>query len=111
MMESENQAYTVLVVGRRDYVLETLGGLLSRAGYSVLTEMEDEHVIKTLKSKSPDVLLIGGGVEPNSRLGFRRFIVSQMPLVKIVEHFGGPATLVSEVNQAVGIKGRTAHQP
>lgn len=111
MMEAEQQEYTVLVVGRRDYVLETLGGLLTRAGYVVLTAMEDEQVIKLLKSKTPDVLLIGGGVEPNSRLGFRRFVVSQLPLVKIVEHFGGPATLVSEVNQALGIKGMMAHRP
>lgn len=109
-METEKQEYSVLVVARRDYVIETLGGLLTRSGYSVLTAMEDERVIKLLKSKSPDVLLIGGGVEPNSRLGFRRFIVSQMPLVKIVEHFGGPATLVSEVDQAIGIKGATARQ-
>ena len=109
-MESEKQEYSVLVVARRDYVLETLGGLLTRSGYSVLTARDDEQVIKLLKSNSPDVLLIAGGVEPNSRLGFRRFIVSQMPLVKIVEHFGGPATLVSEVDQAIGVKGETASQ-
>jgi DNA-binding NtrC family response regulator len=109
-MESEKQEHSVLVVARRDYVLETVGGVLMRSGYSVLTAMDDEQVIKLLKLNLPDVLLIGGGVEPNSRLAFRRFIVSQMPQVKIVEHFGGPATLVSEVGQAIGVKGETASQ-
>ena len=108
-MEAENHSHIVLVVGRRDYVLETLSGLLERAGYSVLTAMEDDQVIEKLKSAQPDLLLIGGGVEPNSRLGFRRFVVSQMPDVKIVEHFGGPATLVSEVNQALGVRGAMAN--
>ena len=108
-MDAGNQSHVVLVVGRRDYVLETLGGLLERAGYSVVTAMEDNQVIKQLKMVKPDLLIIGGGVEPNSRLVFRRFVVSQMPSTKIVEHYGGPATLVSEVNQALGVRGAMAN--
>jgi hypothetical protein len=92
---------TVLIVGRRDYVLQTFSDIVRKAGFTPLTLSTDEEVFKALRAKTYSVLLLGGGVEPNSRIAFREYVIQNRPQVKIIEHFGGPATLLDELRSAV----------
>lgn len=92
---------TVLIVGRRDYVLQTFSDIARKAGLNPLALSADEEVFKALRSRSYSVLLLGGGVEPNSRIAFREYVIQHRPEVKIIEHFGGPATLLDELRSAI----------
>lgn len=91
----------VVVVGKHDYILENTQRILREAGYSTSGSTEVAQVIRELESAEPAVLLIGGGVHPNDRLSLLAFVHTRKPALKVVEHFGGPATIVPEVKSAL----------
>lgn len=97
----EVKNYHVLVVGRRDYIIDNVRKILAPKGFEVFAAMNDNDVFDTLKSKSIDVLFLGGSVEPNSKRDFAEFIEEHCPNTKMIEHFGGPATILSEVQAAL----------
>ncbi len=96
----------VLVVGRRDYIIDNVKKILAPKGFEVIGAMSDDEVFERLKTKSIDLLFIGGSVEPNSKRDFAEWIQSFCPDTKMIEHFGGPATILEEVQQALAQKGR-----
>lgn len=101
--KTTEKSHQILVVGKHEYVLEKLDGLLRESGFQTSTCIADEEVLKVLQKESPDLLVIGGGIEPRHKLAYFEFIQSQMPDVRVVEHFGGPATLIPEVSSVLGI--------
>ncbi len=88
---------TVLVIGRKDYIVQTYSDIAQKEGYKVIVAYTDEEVYRALKSKSVNILLVSGGVEPNSKIAFREFIIQNGLSIRVVEHFGGPATLPNEL--------------
>ena len=99
----EVKVHKVLVVGRHDYIVDNIQSILSPKGFEVLTSITDEEVLKILKSEDVDVLFVGGAVEPQAKAVFTSFLAQNAPSVKYVEHYGGPATILSEVQEALGI--------
>lgn len=97
----EVKNYQVLVVGRRDYIIDNVRKILAPKGFEVLAAMNDEDVFNALKSKNIDLLFLGGSVEPNSKRDFAEFIEEHSPNTKMIEHFGGPATILLEVQAAL----------
>ncbi|MFM1932658.1 MAG: hypothetical protein RL226_1961 [Bacteroidota bacterium] len=93
----------ILVIGKHDYILEKVESVLREQGYETFGTLEDETVLKQLRVGDYDALLIGGGVAPNSRLSFIELIQSTKPHMRVIEHFGGPATLVHEVKAVLPI--------
>jgi DNA-binding NtrC family response regulator len=113
-METENQITEgrdhqaavmqhVVVVGKHDYILENTQRILREAGFSTSGSTEVSIVLRELESATPAVLLIGGGVHPNDRLALLAFAHTRKASMKVVEHFGGPATIVPEVKAALGL--------
>jgi hypothetical protein len=49
-----------------------------------------------------DAVLIGGGVDPHDRLKIQELVKADVPHVKVIEHFGGPATILNEIRSALG---------
>lgn len=101
----EVRSAQVLVVGRRDYIIDNVKKILLPKGFDVQGAMSDDDVLERLKTKTVDVLFIGGSVEPNSKRDFAEWIHNFCPNTKMIEHFGGPATILLEVQQALTQKG------
>lgn len=94
----------VLVVGKHEYVLEKVEGILNGKGYHTLGSVEYDEVLKLLRDSEIDLLFIGGGIPPQERIGYLEFVQSQKPDIRVVEHFGGPATILTEVAEALSIR-------
>jgi len=112
-METENQITSgraneaavmqhIVVVGKHDYILENTQRILREAGFSTSGSTEVSIVLRELETADPAVLLIGGGVLPNDRIALLAFVHTRKASIKVVEHFGGPATIVPEVKAALG---------
>ncbi|MBL7944080.1 MAG: hypothetical protein JNM00_15020 [Flavobacteriales bacterium] len=87
----------ILVLGRHQYLLENVQKILHSAGYESSGFLEREEAEEFLRMNHVDVLLVGGGVEPHERQGLIAFVRTEFPAIKVVEHFGGPATILPEI--------------
>lgn len=91
----------IVVFGKHDYILKNVEDLLVKAdfttsGFTVLAEALDY-----IKMNPLDAVLIGGGVDPHDRMEIQKLISTDFPHVKMIEHFGGPATIITEVKSAL----------
>ena len=98
--QTKMPARLVYVVDKHEYVLENMRKILQKAGFETSGSTDPEKVMRTLRETSFDVLLLGGGIAPNHRAAYIEYIQNHKPEVRIVEHFGGPATILHEVNMA-----------
>lgn len=99
-MEEMDMKPRVLVLGRRDYIVDALMNVVSREGFEVKGCMEDQDVMRLASKGKFDLLLISGGVEPNSRIMLKTFLSKTYPDIKVLEHFGGPATLPADLHRS-----------
>lgn len=102
-MFEQDKTGKVAILGRRDYIIHALGDIVKKQGYDVLLCTADSEAMRAMKSSQVNVLLLSGGVEPNSRIALKQFIEDKCPQIKLIEHFGGPATLVDELNAAFAL--------
>lgn len=100
-MEEMRSIPRVLVLGRRDYIVEALMKVVKSEGFEVKGCMEDQEVMRMVSKGKVDLLLISGGVEPNSRIMLKTFLGKTYPDIKVLEHFGGPATLPADLRQTL----------
>ena len=102
MDQSSESTSSILVIGRREYVLENLCKLLEREGYSTLRMLEDqEDLLKRLFQKEYDLLVLGGGVDPHVQQSVTEAMADRKPEIQVLLHSGGPATLVPDVRKAL----------
>ncbi len=92
----------VLVVGNHDYILRNVESLLQKAGFETAGHTEEEQALDYIRYNPLDAVLIGGGVDPHVRLKISQLVKADFPSVKLIEHFGGPATILTEVQSALG---------
>lgn len=90
----------VVVLGKHEYIVENAERLLKAASFDTVGFVTLEETMAYLRANAVDGTLIGGGVDPHDRLALVKMIKEEFPAVKVIEHFGGPATIVSEVQQA-----------
>lgn len=93
----------IVVYGKHDYILTNVQNLLSKedftsAGFTLLAEALDYIRMNPL-----DAILIGGGVDPHDRIEIQKLVLGGFQHVKVIEHFGGPATIIPEVKRALGV--------
>lgn len=91
----------IMVYGKYDYILKNVQDLLEKAnfasvGYTSLPEASDH-----LRQHPVDAVLIGGGVDPHERQILREVASSANNNPRIIEHYGGPATIIKEVTDAL----------
>jgi hypothetical protein len=112
-MENEQQESTVsagpassskqlLVFGKHDYIVENAVNMLTKNGYQATGFTAVDEVIQHLNTNTLDGIFIGGGVDPHDRLAIKNLVDSQFSHIKMIDHFGGPATILAEVEQAIG---------
>lgn len=90
----------VLVVGRHASILARVTALLEGAGYVVGGALADDDAIRLMASGF-DALLLGGGVEADSRPRLRTAFAAASPGGAVIEHFGGPDGLLDHVNRVL----------
>lgn len=101
-MEESKGKKIILIVDRHGYVLESVMKLLEKSGYKVFGFLEgQEDILKKIKTTIFDVILIRGGIDPHLGDDIRKILVEKKPDAIVVEHSGGPATLISVVDSAL----------
>lgn len=91
----------ILIYGKHEYILSNVRSLLERSGYEALGFLILEELLDYMRMYSLDAVLIGGGVDPQDRRKITELVRSDLHHVKIIEHYGGPATILTELKIAL----------
>jgi DNA-binding NtrC family response regulator len=91
----------IVVIGQHDYILQNVENILNKAGYSTRGFLNSEEAAEYVRMNQVDLVLMGGGVNPNDRISLRKMIEQEFAHIKVVEHFGGPATILPEIEEAL----------
>jgi len=91
---------TVLIFVKYETILDVIDSHLSEHNYETITTSEEEEAIEIIKNKDFDAILIGGGINKDSRQKVLDIIKEEKPETKIVEHYGGPYTVIDSVKAA-----------
>jgi TPP-dependent trihydroxycyclohexane-1,2-dione (THcHDO) dehydratase len=90
-----------LVFGKHDYIVSNVKSQLERAEFKCSGSVVLSQALEYLKANHPQLIVIGGGVDPHDRIKIQKSILEWSLTTRIVEHFGGPATVLSEVRDAL----------
>lgn len=85
----------VLIIGRHAEMLNKITELLRQNGYNAIGTTANEDAISTFKSDTFDAVVIGGGVDSESRNYFHLEFSTINPEVKIID--AHPQTLLSQL--------------
>lgn len=91
----------VLVFGKHDYIVKNVSTQLEKAEFKCAGSVVLAEALVYIKANQPHLVVIGGGVDPHDRIKVAEAIKLFSPETKIVEHFGGPATVLNEVQAAL----------
>lgn len=93
----------ILVIGRNPDIVQTVVRLVNNnpawnAGYA----LTDDAAIALFESQPFDLVLLGGGIEPESDTLLRRAFTAHNPDITIIQHYGGGSGLLAtEINMAL----------
>ncbi len=90
-----------LVFGKHEYIVNNVKMQLEKAEFRCSGSVVLAQVLDYLKNSRPQLLVIGGGVDPHDRIKIQNSIKLWSLPTLIVEHFGGPATVLNEVRNAM----------
>jgi hypothetical protein len=94
----------VLIFGKHDYIVQNVAALLHKEGFTTVAFLDVHEILEHLKVHLLDVILVSGAVNPHHCLDIRKALASSAsPNAKIIEHNGGPATIIREVRQALSL--------
>jgi hypothetical protein len=98
--KSVSTARHLVVFGKHDYIVENAERLLTKGGYVTKGFTLAADAVEYIKMNQVDGIFVGGGVDPHDLLGIKTLIGSDFPAMRVIDHFGGPATILSEVEAA-----------
>lgn len=90
----------ILVIGRHETLLAKVTTMLEQQGYHAIGRQNNEEAIEAFKSNTFDAVIIGGGVDPESRKLFHAQFPKINPQVKIIDSH--PQTVLSDLQEAFG---------
>jgi hypothetical protein len=93
----------ILAVGRHEQILETVVRLINNnpewEGFGALT---DKEAVQQFDHQVIDIILLCGGIEPESESNLRAYFTAHRPHVTIVQHYGGGSGLLTaEIYEAL----------
>lgn len=88
----------VLVIGRHQTILEKVMSLLEQNGYAAIGAQTDAEALEVFRKQTVDAVIIGGGVEMESRAVFHVEFPKWNPEVKILDVH--PQTVLSDLASA-----------
>ncbi len=90
----------IVVFGKHDYILKNVEDLLQKSDFTSVGFVNAEEARDYVRMNPVDGILIGGGVSPHDRQDLKDLVKSEFTHIKVIEHFGGPATIMTEVLSA-----------
>lgn len=101
----------VLVVGRHEDIMDAVLRLINNTpDWEAVGALADEQAIELFQQRRFDLVLIGGGVEPETEAKLRAIFTFQNPLIRIVRHFGGGnESLFAEIRAALTVQEEEKH--
>ncbi len=90
-----------LIFSKHDYIVNNVQMHLEKAEFRCSCSVVLAQALDYLKNNQPQLIVLGGGVDPHDRIKIQDSIKLWSLSTRIVEHFGGPATVVSEVREAL----------
>lgn len=88
----------VLIIGRHVGMLAKITDLLKQHGYNSIGKMTNDEAILAFKSDTIDAVIIGGGVDAESRDLFHLEFPKINPKVKIID--AHPQTVLNDLKAA-----------
>jgi DNA-binding NtrC family response regulator len=92
------QGKKVLVIGRHADMLARITNMLKEHGYNAIGEQWNEGAIAAFKKDTIDAVIIGGGVDDESRALFHREFPKINPAVKMIN--AHPQTVLADLKKA-----------
>lgn len=94
----------IVVYGKHDYIVKNIQDLLEKADYTAVGFVLLAEALDYLRMNPFDAIVTGGGVDPHDKIQIQQLVESDFKHAKLIEHFGGPATVISELKNALGEK-------
>jgi DNA-binding NarL/FixJ family response regulator len=88
----------ILIIGRHPDMLARITEMLIQHGYNAVGKMTNEEAILAYTSDTIDAVVIGGGVDNDSRELFHREFPKMNPKVKIID--AHPQTVLADLKTA-----------
>jgi DNA-binding NtrC family response regulator len=89
----------VLVIGRHAEMLTKITAMLMQHGYTAIGKQTNEEAIAAFKADKIDAVVIGGGVDYESREMFHTEFPKINSLVKVID--AHPQTVLSDLKAAL----------
>lgn len=89
----------ILVIGRHPGLMENVLGMLRQQGYEATGALTNEEALRRF-DPGIQAVIIGGGVDGESRRLFRKEFLKINPAVKVID--GHPHTILSDLRQIIG---------
>ena len=87
-----------LVFGKHEYIVSNVKSQLEKAEFRCSGSVVLSQALDYLKNHQPQLIVIGGGVDPHDRLKIQNTIKQWSLPTQVVEHFGGPATVLTFIS-------------
>lgn len=91
----------VLVFGKHDYIVSNVKTQLEKAEFVCSGSIVLAQALEFIKNNQPQLVVMGGGVDPHDRIKIQDSIKAWSLSTRVVEHFGGPATVLADVRGAM----------
>jgi hypothetical protein len=93
----------ILVVGRNLEIVQTVVRLINNnSAWNATPAVTNLDAIWLFQSRPFTLVLLGGGIEPESEAMLREAFTSHNPKITIIQHYGGGSGLLTtEVNMAL----------
>jgi DNA-binding NtrC family response regulator len=95
----ENSVKHILILGKHQYMVDNVQGILSKGGFEVNGYDQVEKIIEEYQATQLDMIVFTGAVNPSDFSDLIQWKNEKFPSALIFEHHGGPATVLEEVQQ------------
>jgi hypothetical protein len=93
----------ILVIGRNPEIVQTVVRLVNNnPAWNASHALTDDDAISLFENQPFNLVLLGGGIEPESDTLLRNAFTSRNPNITIIQHYGGGSGLLAtEINMAL----------
>lgn len=89
--------HSILVIGRHKHILEKVTAMLKQHGYTVIGKQWNDEAIEAFKHEKIEAVIIGGGVDIESRKQLYEEFTKLNPFVKIID--GHPHSILEDLQK------------
>jgi hypothetical protein len=93
----------ILAIGRHEQILQTVVRLINNnPEWDGIGAVTDKEAVQQFDHQVIDLILLCGGIEPESEENLRAYFTAHRPQVSIIQHYGGGSGLLTaEIYEAL----------